>query len=98
MYRSNAALPGVCVIDVDTHLTEPHDLWTSRAPKKYVDRVPRVEVADDIPMWVVDDDAKLGRAVASSVIRLDRPKLQGAGEFFGKEIQEGHAQATTVGP
>ncbi len=23
---------GMCIIDADTHLTEPHDLWTSRAP------------------------------------------------------------------
>ena len=25
---------GIKVIDVDTHLSEPHDLWTSRAPAK----------------------------------------------------------------
>ena len=31
---------GLCIIDADTHLTEPHDLWTSRAPKGYEDRVP----------------------------------------------------------
>ena len=30
------------VVDTDTHLTEPRDLWTSRAPAKYADRVPRV--------------------------------------------------------
>jgi len=29
---------GVKVIDVDTHLTEPHDLWTSRAPRGFEDR------------------------------------------------------------
>ena len=28
------------VIDVDTHRTEPRDLWTSRAPRAYADRVP----------------------------------------------------------
>jgi hypothetical protein len=32
---------GIQVIDADTHLTEPHDLWTSRAPKQWADRVPR---------------------------------------------------------
>ena len=36
------------IIDADTHLTEPRDLWTSRAPAKYADRVPRVEVIDQI--------------------------------------------------
>ncbi|MBM3672291.1 MAG: amidohydrolase [Actinobacteria bacterium] len=30
------------VIDADTHLTEPPDLWTSRVPAKYVDQVPRM--------------------------------------------------------
>ena len=30
------------VIDVDSHLTEPADLWTSRVPARYVDRVPQM--------------------------------------------------------
>ena len=29
------------MIDVDTHITEPRDLWTSRVPAKWKDRVPR---------------------------------------------------------
>jgi uncharacterized protein len=33
---------GIKVIDADTHLTEPADLWTSRAPAKYRKVVPRV--------------------------------------------------------
>ena len=28
------------VIDVDAHITEPDDLWTTRAPAGYEDRVP----------------------------------------------------------
>lgn len=27
------------IIDIDTHYTEPRDLWTSRAPAKYKDKV-----------------------------------------------------------
>ena len=42
------------VIDADTHYTEPYDLWTSRAPKGYEDRVLHVEEHDGIPTWVVD--------------------------------------------
>ena len=38
-----ASIKGIKVIDVDTHLTEPGDLWTSRAPEKYKDLVPRVK-------------------------------------------------------
>ena len=37
------------VIDVDSHLTEPADLWTSRAPAKYADRVPHVVEVNGIP-------------------------------------------------
>jgi predicted TIM-barrel fold metal-dependent hydrolase len=31
------------IIDADTHVTEPADLWTSRVPSRLRDRVPRVE-------------------------------------------------------
>ena len=31
------------IISVDDHVVEPPDLWTSRLPKKYADRTPRVE-------------------------------------------------------
>lgn len=49
-----AAIP---VIDVDTHVTEPRDLWTSRLPRKHLAHAPRVEVADSsgLPRWVVGD-------------------------------------------
>jgi len=30
------------VIDVDTHVTEPGDLWTTRLPKRFQDRAPRI--------------------------------------------------------
>jgi len=46
-FNSALGLPDdVRIIDADTHLTEPPDLWTARAPAKYADRVPRVEVID----------------------------------------------------
>jgi predicted TIM-barrel fold metal-dependent hydrolase len=61
------ALEGLRVIDADTHLTEAHDLWTSRAPAKYKDRVPRVHEIDGKPMWVVDG-AELGFAGGGGVI------------------------------
>jgi predicted TIM-barrel fold metal-dependent hydrolase len=34
----------VQVIDTDTHVTEPADLWTSRVAKKWLDQVPKPEV------------------------------------------------------
>jgi predicted TIM-barrel fold metal-dependent hydrolase len=44
----------VRVIDADTHYTEPPDLWTSRAPAAYKDRVPHIEDRDGVPWWIVD--------------------------------------------
>ena len=45
------------VIDVDTHVTEPRDLWSSRLPRKYSERAPRVEVdaSSGVNRWVVGD-------------------------------------------
>lgn len=31
------------IISVDDHVVEPPDLWTSRVPRRYLDRAPRVE-------------------------------------------------------
>ena len=45
---------GLRIIDADTHFTEPYDLWTSRAPAAYRDRVLHIEQHDGVPTWVVD--------------------------------------------
>ncbi|MCB0997256.1 MAG: amidohydrolase [Acidimicrobiales bacterium] len=43
------------IIDVDAHLTEPPDVWVTRVPERYVDRVPHVERdADGKDVWVLD--------------------------------------------
>jgi predicted TIM-barrel fold metal-dependent hydrolase len=44
------------VIDVDTHITEPPDIFTSRVPKKWGDAVPHVERIDDYDVWMADGD------------------------------------------
>jgi predicted TIM-barrel fold metal-dependent hydrolase len=38
-----ATLTSVRVIDTDSHVSEPYDLWTSRVASKYRDQVPLVE-------------------------------------------------------
>jgi hypothetical protein len=63
------------VIDVDSHLTEPPDLWTSRVPARFVDRVPamtRNEQGRDI--WVLDGPlpGRTGDARAVPARRLRR--------------------------
>ena len=81
--RSIAALEGIKVIDADTHLSEPYDLWTSRAPAKYRDRVPRVKKSGDGTMlWTIDDDKSLGINFAVSAVHRDGRKAIGT-EFFG---------------
>lgn len=64
------------VIDVDAHITEPDDLWTSRAPAGYEDRVPRVIDVSGEPMWSIDG-VVLGRAGGGCVIKGDLEKEPG---------------------
>ena len=52
----NATLASMPVIDIDTHFTEPRDLWTSRAPANIRDALPRVEIdKDGNQQWVAGD-------------------------------------------
>ena len=47
-------MSGYTIIDVDTHVTETPDLWTSRAPASIRDRVPRIETNKDGGLsWIV---------------------------------------------
>ena len=47
-------MSGYTIIDVDTHVTESPDLWTSRAPARMRDQVPRIETTGDGSLsWVV---------------------------------------------
>jgi predicted TIM-barrel fold metal-dependent hydrolase len=47
------------VIDVDTHVTEPPDLWTSRVASKWGDRIPHIERRRGQDVWVIDDKVVL---------------------------------------
>jgi predicted TIM-barrel fold metal-dependent hydrolase len=46
-----AAGPAVRVVDADTHLTEPVDLWTARIPARFRDEAPRVDFHDPSGTW-----------------------------------------------
>jgi predicted TIM-barrel fold metal-dependent hydrolase len=63
------------IFDVDTHFTEPHDLWTSRAPRKYKDQVLRVRRNDGYDSWCVGD-TQLG-LIGTTVINRDMEKVFG---------------------
>jgi predicted TIM-barrel fold metal-dependent hydrolase len=44
------------IIDGDSHFAEPADLWTSRAPAKYKDRVPQMRRVDGQMAWFLDGE------------------------------------------
>src|SRR5450432_1485764 len=64
----------VKVIDADTHFTEPPDLWTSRAPAAYRDRILHIEERNGVPTWVVDG-AELGFAKGGGVVDHEGGKI-----------------------
>ena len=67
---------GYCIIDVDTHVTEAPDVWTSRVPASMRDDVPYVrEDAKGRMMWYLKDQiiAKLGMAATAGVGDMKEP-------------------------
>jgi uncharacterized protein len=84
------------VIDVDSHWTEPPDLWTSRAPKKLADRALRVRKNDaGVEQWVIEDGEVMG-AVGYASIRPDGSKTMGRIAF--DTFAEVHPGAIDVPP
>lgn len=70
-------LDGIKIIDVDSHLSEPHDLWTSRAPARIRDLVPQVKERNGRQQWVVNGDIGIGGLGAASVVLPDGDKQLG---------------------
>jgi predicted TIM-barrel fold metal-dependent hydrolase len=79
-------LTGVKVVDADTHITEWPDLWTSRAPRKYKDRVPQRRIIDGTVRWMIDD-YELARGYGYSAIKKDGSKVPGL-DFFDLAFEE----------
>jgi predicted TIM-barrel fold metal-dependent hydrolase len=46
---------GIKIVDCDTHISEPPDLFTSRAPASMKDKVPHVRQVDGHDRWFVGD-------------------------------------------
>lgn len=85
---------GIHIIDVDTHFTEPHDLWTARAPQKFAERVPQVRTVEGKKVWMVDGIA-VGPAVAVSVIQPDLSKAMGI-DWLGWPVEDVHQAAARL--
>jgi predicted TIM-barrel fold metal-dependent hydrolase len=83
------------IVDADTHLSEPWDLWLSRAPSGYEDRVPQVRDIDGLPRWVFDGSI-VGPAGAVCVVDRDLQKHLGSEYLFSKRVDEVSAAASRV--
>ena len=81
--------PDIKVIDADTHMTEQHDLWTSRAPASLKDRVPQVARLDGMACWCVDG-VILGRAGAGGVVDTEGNKGRSFEGLYEWEIDRAH--------
>jgi hypothetical protein len=67
----------IAVVDIDSHYTEPPDLWVSRAPAKYKDLVPAIRTDDrGRKQWVVNGDVPFG-PLGFTVVREDESKVRG---------------------
>ncbi|MCZ6666239.1 MAG: amidohydrolase, partial [Gammaproteobacteria bacterium] len=64
------------IIDVDTHVTEAPDLWTSRVPAHMRDAVPQIRIDKrGRHMWYIGDQpvAKLGLSATAGVGDMKKP-------------------------
>ncbi len=88
-------LAGIKIIDADTHLSEPADLWTSRAPARYRDLVPQQRQINGRGRWVIGGDIDLGGTGASSVVDPQGGKTYGVG-WMKLDVSEVHAASSQI--
>jgi predicted TIM-barrel fold metal-dependent hydrolase len=63
------------LIDADTHINEPPDLWTSRVPERMRDRVPHLQRFEEGDAWVgegVKDPINFGFNAAATFSKFER--------------------------
>lgn len=88
-------LAGIKVIDTDTHFSEPWDLWTSRAPAKLKDQLPRVATINGELQWVIGDNIRLASKCGHSAVMRDGSKAGGF-SFYGRTVNEAHEGASQL--
>jgi predicted TIM-barrel fold metal-dependent hydrolase len=67
--------PPYRLVDADTHVNEPPDLWTSRVPAKDRERVPHLQRFEEGDAWVaegVKDPINFGLNAAATFSRFER--------------------------
>jgi predicted TIM-barrel fold metal-dependent hydrolase len=60
------------MISSDSHIVEPPDLWTSRVPRRLVDRAPRVVSQDDGDWWYVDGRKTMSFVGIQAGVRFEK--------------------------
>ncbi len=94
---STATQSPIKIIDADTHLTEPHDMWIKRAPAKYKDRVPQVKMHEGVRSWIIDGDKSIGTgAHPNSAVFKDGGKARDLDTFLKLQFEEVHAGSSSV--
>jgi len=100
--RESGPFAGLKLIDADSHVTESEDLWTSRAPARYKDRVPQCrEDEDGISFWYVDGHQKLSKNNSIAFVRKNGDKIPYYGanmEAMGGSKEDIHLAATEAKP
>ncbi len=85
------------IIDADTHLTEPHDLWTKRAPAKFKDSVPQVKMLDGTRSWVIDGNQSIGTgAHPNSSVLKEGGKVRDLDKFLKLQFEDVHSGSSNV--
>ncbi len=91
------AKSAIKVIDADTHLTEPHDMWIKRAPAKFRDRVPQVKMLDGVRCWVIDGDKSIGTgAHPNSSVLKQGGKVRDLDKFLKLQFEDVHLGSSDV--
>src|SRR5579871_5556528 len=91
------AQQSIKVIDADTHYTEPHDLWTSRAPAKWRDLVPQVKMHEGQMCWVIDGDKSIGTgAHPNSAVLKEGGKVRRLDQFLQLKFPDVHLASSDI--
>lgn len=94
--KAQSPFGGRKVVDIDTHYSEPHDLWTKRAPAKFKDRVPQVLSLNGKVTWVIDRTRALRPSASPvSAVKRDGTKAQGM-DFTNLSFADVHAACSDV--
>src|SRR5262245_4161453 len=97
LQRQTGASSGIRIIDADTHLTEPHDLWISRAPAAIRDRVPQVKMHNGVKSWLIDGDKVMGlKAHPNSAILKQGGKVRDLDHFLRLEFDDVHLGSSDI--